>query len=340
MVGILLLDVAIAYFLDLLIGDPYRLPHPVRFIGWLVSRTEKILRRLAERDMEEPSADRVKIERRAGILLALFVIFSTFLLVLVVVKAALFIHPILFHAINIYFIYSALATKCLGDEAKKVFTVLKKNNLTAARRQLAMLVGRQTDKLTEKEIIRGVVETTAENTTDGIISPLFYALLGSFFGLGAPLVYAFKAISTLDSMVGYMNDRYINFGRASAKIDDAANYLPARFTGLIVPLGALLSGKNLKRSFQIMLRDRRNHKSPNCAYAEAAVAGALGIRIGGNNVYFGQVVEKPTIGDPDKQLEAQDITDTVKLMYVSSFLSLLVLGGVAAAIAGVLGVLM
>ncbi|MCR4436339.1 MAG: adenosylcobinamide-phosphate synthase CbiB [Clostridiales bacterium] len=334
MTAFLLADVLIAYTIDILIGDPYWMPHPVRFIGWLISKTEKGLRSLAEKDLEVPGADKAQVERRAGAILAFFVITVTFLLVGAIVWAAYLVSPILFHIANIYFIYSALATKCLGDEAGKVYDVLVKKDITAARERLAMLVGRQTDGLDEKEIIRGVVETTAENTTDGIISPLFYALIGSLFGMGAPLVYAFKAISTLDSMVGYMNEKYMNFGRVSAKIDDAANYLPARFTGLIIPVAAFFCGKNMKRSFYIMRRDRRNHKSPNCAYAEAAVAGALGIKIGGTNVYFGQVVEKPTIGDPDKELEPADIKDTVRLMYVASLLSLVVLGAAAAGVAG------
>lgn len=333
----LLLDVLIAYILDLIFGDPHWLPHPVRFIGWLISRTEKVLRKTVKNACEGKTCDTGKIERRAGAALTVFVVTVTFLLVLAIVGVSYLIHPVLFHAVNIYFIYSALATRCLAVEARKVYDVLDKNDIIAARKQLGMLVGRQTEGLSEKEIIRGVVETTAENTTDGIISPMIYAVIGSLFGLGAPLVYAFKAISTLDSMVGYMNDRYINFGRASAKLDDAANYIPARLTGILVPLGALLCGKSFSRSFRIMLRDRRNHKSPNCAYAEAAVAGALGIRIGGTNVYFGQAVVKPTIGDADKELEAGDITDTIKLMYATSMLALMLSGAAAIGVLALAG---
>jgi adenosylcobinamide-phosphate synthase len=169
-----------------------------------------------------------------------------------------------------------------------------------------------------------------ENTVDGIMSPIIYAVLGSVLGIGAPLVYAFKAVSTLDSMVGYMNEKYIDIGRFSAKTDDAANFLPARLSGLLIPLSAFLCGKSMKRSFLIMLRDRKNHKSPNCAYPEAAVAGALGIKLGGNNVYFGKVVEKPTIGDMEKELEAGDIPETIKMMYVSSLLTLILCAGIAA----------
>ncbi len=232
------------------------------------------------------------------------------------------VKPILFYVFNIYFIYTALAARCLGDESLKVYRILKSGDLDAARRQLAMLVGRQTENLNEKEIIRGAVETTAENTVDGIISPMVYAVLGSFFALGAPFAYAFKAINTLDSMVGYTNDKYINFGWASAKLDDLANFIPARISGLIIPIAALLCGKSFVKSFRIMRRDRRNHKSPNSAYPETAFAGALGIRLGGSSIYFGKVVVKPTIGDPDKELELKDISNAVRLMHTASLITL------------------
>lgn len=329
MLKLLLLDVFIAFILDLLFGDPYWFPHPVRFIGWLIKRTENFLRHRIERNPPADTEAKVRKERATGVFLMLFVVLATFMLVFIILKIAYLINPVFFHIINIYFIYSSLAVKCLADEAKKVYGKLRNGDIDESRKQLAMLVGRQTDGLSEKEIIRGVVETTAENTVDGIISPLIYAFIGSFFGLGAPLVYAFKAISTLDSMVGYMNEKYINLGRASAKTDDAANYIPARLSGVLIPLAALVCGKNLSGSFRIMLRDRRNHKSPNCAYPEAAVAGALGIRIGGTNIYFGQAVEKPTIGDESKELDKEDIIDTIRLMYAAAALTVLI-GGLAA----------
>lgn len=326
MEAVFILDVIIAYVLDLFFGDPYWFPHPVRFIGWLISRTEKVLRKLiADGKKLNPEIKAYK-ERIAGIVLALFVISVVFSVVYIVLQAAKAINPLLFRIINIYFIYSALATKCLADEALKVYNVLQKGDLNEARKRLSMLVGRQTKNLSEDEVIRGVVETTAENTVDGVISPLIYAFIGSLFGIGGPLVYAFKAISTLDSMVGYMNEKYVNFGRASAKIDDLANFIPARLAGLIIPFGAFLSGKSFTRSLIIMVRDRRNHKSPNSAYPEAAVAGALGVMIGGNNVYFGKIIEKPTIGDPIKELEAVDIHDTIRIVYASSLVTLFILG--------------
>ncbi|MCX7923571.1 MAG: adenosylcobinamide-phosphate synthase CbiB [Clostridia bacterium] len=329
MTYMLLLDVLIAYLIDLLIGDPHWLPHPVRFIGWLIKRVEKSLRLFIKNQsthkVEAMGAEVIRKqkditgeERKAGIILTAVVVLSIFLAVFIILKLAHLVHPAIFHLINIYLIYSAIATKCMAVESFKVFDSLKERDIYEARKRLAMLVGRETDGLDEKDIIRGVVETTAENTVDGVVSPLVYAIVGSLFGLGAPLVYAFKAISTLDSMVGYMNKKYINFGWASAKLDDVANYIPARLTGVMIPLSALLCGKDFSKSFSIMLRDRRNHKSPNCAYPEAAVAGALGIRLGGSNVYFGEIVEKPTIGDPERDLKINDITDTINIMYVTS----------------------
>ncbi|MCX8131200.1 MAG: adenosylcobinamide-phosphate synthase CbiB [Clostridia bacterium] len=319
----LLLDVAIAYVIDLIAGDPYWLPHPVRFIGWLIKHTEVCLRKRIEKTVKG-AVERRKAERRAGMALMLIVVASTFLIVLAIQELAAMLHPAAFHIVNIYFIYSALAAECLADEARKVYKVLKTGDMDESRKRLSMLVGRETKNLNRQEITRGVVETTAENTVDGVISPLIYAIAGSLFGVGAPVVYAFKAISTLDSMVGYMNDKYINLGMFSARTDDAANYLPARFSGILIPASALICGMSFSKSFSIMIRDRRNHKSPNCAYPEAAVAGALGIRIGGTNIYFGKAVEKPTIGDAERDISIEDIPRTILLMYVSSALTLII----------------
>lgn len=328
----LLADVFIACVLDLIFGDPYWLPHPIRFIGWLISKTEKLLRKHIAKKAPSSVDEKAKLERRAGLVLMLTVVAVSFLAVYVLLEVARAISPILFHILNIYFIYASLAARCLAVEAKKVYAAIKSGDIGLSRKQLAMLVGRQTENLGEKEIIRGVVETTAENTVDGILSPLLYAFIGSFAGIGAPLVYAFKAVSTLDSMVGYMNEKYINLGRVSAKTDDAANWIPARLSGIFIPLAALVCGKSFSGSFRIMLRDRRNHKSPNCAYPEAAVAGALGIRIGGTNIYFGQVIVKPTIGDARKELEADDIKDTIRLMYGAELLVMLAAAVVSAVV--------
>jgi len=315
----LFLDIIIAYIIDLIAGDPYWLPHPVRFIGWLAKKCEGFLRRFTNKAGREAAAGK---ERIAGGILMLAVVGVTFFAILLILKISNVIHPVLFHILNIYIIYTSLAAKCLANEARKVYEVLAAKDLPEARKRLSMLVGRQTEQLNCEEVARGVIETTAENTVDGVISPLFYVVAGSFFGLGAPLAYAFKAISTLDSMVGYMNEKYINFGRVSAKTDDAANYIPARLSGVLIPFAAFLCGFSGSKSFSIMVRDRHNHKSPNSAYPEAAFAGALGIRLGGTNVYFGKPVEKPTIGDADREICPQDIVKAIRLMHIASLLAL------------------
>ncbi|RCX17563.1 adenosylcobinamide-phosphate synthase [Anaerobacterium chartisolvens] len=328
----LLADVFIAYVLDLVFGDPHWLPHPVRGIGWLVKRLERVLREIISGGKAHSHKDMGRRERYAGLVLAVAAPLITLASVWAILGAAMLVSPWLFHAANIYFIYSSLAARCMANEAGRVYAVLAEGDIAGARRRLSMLVGRETKELSEPEVIRGAVETTAENTVDGVISPVIYAAVGSVFGIGAPLAYAFKAVSTLDSMVGYMNERYINFGRASAKADDAANYIPARLSGIIIPLAALLCGMDFRGSMRIMLRDRRNHKSPNCAYPEAAVAGALGVQIGGSNVYFGQTVEKPAIGDPRVLLRPSHIRDTIRLMYAASAITVAVALGAAAAV--------
>ncbi|HEX3043783.1 MAG TPA: adenosylcobinamide-phosphate synthase CbiB [Bacillota bacterium] len=315
-----IIDILAAYILDLAVGDPAWFPHPVRFIGFLINKTEKWLRPT----INFGSGKTEQKELTAGAVLTFFIVAVTFSFVYLFLAAAKQVNPVFYHVCNIYFIYTALASRCLANESIKVYRALKRNDITKARNLVGMLVSRDTQNLDQKQVIRAIVETTAENTVDGVIAPFFYIFLGSVFGLSAPLVYAFKAASTLDSMVGYKNERYLYFGRVSAKLDDAMNYLPARLSGVVIPLAAFCCGKRGNRSFQIMFRDRRNHQSPNCAYPEAAVAGALGIQLGGTNSYFGHPVEKPTIGDANKELELRDIPDTIKLMLVSSFLILTV----------------
>jgi adenosylcobinamide-phosphate synthase len=316
----LFIDILAAYILDAAVGDPAWLPHPVRLIGWLTGKAERRLWAIIPRG----AGPNEKKELVAGAVLAFGIVASAFIVIFLILAVAKQVHSVLFHAAHIYFLYSALAGRCLADESLRVYRSLKQNDIPEARRQIGMLVGRDTQNLDQEGIIRAVVETTAENTVDGILSPLFFIFLGSLSGLGAPLVYVFKAASTLDSMVGYMNERYLYLGRASAKLDDMLNYIPARLSGVLIPVAAFCCGKGFRRSFQTMLRDRRNHKSPNCAYPEAAVAGALGVQLGGTNIYFGQPVEKPTIGDALKGLDPRDIPETVKIMWMASFLALTV----------------
>lgn len=315
-----LMDFGLAIMIDMLIGDPYWLYHPVRAIGRLIQIVEALLRRLqgALHFHQQTDASQAVWERYFGVVLVVLTVGITATGIGLILKFAAAIHPILFHIINIYFLYSAFATRCLADEALKIHGLLIQKNLPAARDQVGMLVGRETGHLDEKEIIRAVVETTAENTVDGVISPLFYAVIGSCFGIAAPLVFACKAISTLDSMVGYKNDRYLYWGWASARLDDLVNYLPARLSGLLIPFSFLLMGKGFRNSFTIMRRDCRKHSSPNCAFPEAAVAGGLGVQLGGTNIYFGKPIQKPTLGDPVKNLANQDILQTVKMLYYTS----------------------
>lgn len=316
----LLVDYGFAVILDGLIGDPYWLYHPVRIIGRLIQTIEALLRRLQSKIHCRHYSQAIW-ERACGIILAVLTVGITYTGIWFLLKMGARIHPLLFHIMNIYFLYSALATRCLADEALKVHALLLQKNLPQAREQLGMLVGRETAHLDEKEVIRAVVETTAENTVDGVISPLFYIVMGSCLGIAAPLAFAFKAISTLDSMVGYKNETYLHWGWASARLDDLANFLPARLSGLLIPFSFLLMGKGFRNSFTIMRRDRRNHTSPNCAFPEAAVAGGLGVQLGGTNRYFGKWVQKPVIGDPARDLVNHDIVQTVKMLYYTSALT-------------------
>jgi adenosylcobinamide-phosphate synthase len=242
----------------------------------------------------------------------------TYLVTYLIVKLSSFI-PGGFLIANSILIYTTLATKCLKDEAIKIYKVLKSGDIEKSRIQLSYIVGRDTTSLDGGEIIRATVETVAENTVDGIIAPMFYAFIG-----GAPLAMAYKAINTLDSTVGYKNEKYMNLGFASAKIDDIANYIPARISVLLMTIGSLILGYDYKRCFKISIRDRKNHKSPNCAYSEGAVAGALGVQLGGTNIYFGKEVYKPTIGDKIRKIEIEDIVRTNKIMYATSITSIVI----------------
>lgn len=304
-----ILSIYTGYALDLIIGDPYSLPHPVRFIGKLISFVEKQIRKIITSD---------KGLKIAGFLLWFVVVGVTLGSTSVVLRLFQF-NKVAYFLVNSILIYTTLATKCLKDESEKIYKVLKTGDLEKSRIQLSYIVGRDTTNLSEKEIVRATVETVAENTVDGIIAPLFYGFIG-----GAPLAMAYKAINTLDSTVGYKNDKYYYLGFASAKIDDIANYIPARLGVILLSLGSLFVGFNFKDALKIGIRDRKNHKSPNCAFSEGAVAGALGIQLGGTNVYFGQEVYKPTIGDKKREIEIEDIVRTNKIMYSSSIISIII----------------
>ena len=304
-----LLSIYTGYALDLIIGDPYSFPHPVRYIGKLISIVEKQIRKITSSD---------KGLKIAGFFLWFIVVGATFGITTLVLQLFKF-NKLAYFIVNTILIYTTLATKCLKDESVKIYKVLKTGDLDKSRIQLSYIVGRDTTNLNEKEIVRATVETVAENTVDGIIAPLFYGFIG-----GAPLAMAYKAVNTLDSTVGYKNDKYYYLGFASAKIDDIANYIPARLGVILLSLGSLFAGFNFKNALKIGIRDRKNHKSPNCAFSEGAVAGALGIQLGGTNVYFGKEVYKPTIGDKTREIEIEDIVRTNKIMYSSSIISIII----------------
>lgn len=305
-----ILIMILGYVMDLVFGDPYWFPHPVRFIGKLISKTEKFIRKHAK------SEESLKYW---GILMWLVPVVTTAIVTALIVKIANF-NKYVEIFVSAFIIYTTLSTKCLKDEATKIYNVLETGDIKKSRVQLSYIVGRDTTNLSQSEIIRATVETVAENTVDGTISPMFYGFL---FGPVGAMTY--KAINTLDSMVGYKNDKYLNLGCVSAKLDDVANFIPVRLTAIFMPLGAFLCGMNGANSFKIAIRDRKNHKSPNCAFAEGAAAGAIGVQLGGTNIYFGKEVYKPTIGDKKRELENYDIVRMNKLMYATTANALLIL---------------
>ncbi|AIS51519.1 cobalamin biosynthesis protein CobD [Thermoanaerobacter kivui] len=304
------MEVVLAYILDLLIGDPEGYPHPVRIIGRMISSVESILRKYAKSG---------KVLKIAGFILCGFTVSVAFVTTYALLYIAGLISLYLKYALNVLIIYTCLATKDLGKAAGKVYEELSKDDIVEARKKLSLIVSRDTERLDIEGISRGAIETVAENISDGIIAPMFYAFIG-----GAPLAIFYKAASTLDSMVGYKNEKYIDLGFASAKLDDILNFIPARITGFLIAVSAFLMGYDCKNSWRIFLRDRLKHQSPNSAHGEAAVAGALNIQLGGLNYYFGKPEIKPTIGDRKEKITPQHIKDSIKIMYMTSFLGLIV----------------
>ena len=302
---------AAGFLLDLLLGDPEWLYHPVRLIGKLVSSLEKRLR-----------AKGGDLRRSAVLLTAVTVLVTMAAAAGITAALSLWGKWPLFIGTAVMD-WMGIAAGCMAKEAFGVEKALERG-LPEARRQVARIVGRDTQSLTEEEVVKATVETVAENTTDGVVSPLLYAFLG-----GPVLLWGFKAASTLDSMVGYMDEKYRDIGWSSAKLDDLLNYVPARLTACLMVLSAFLTGLDGRNSLRIVRRDHANHTSPNCAWSEAAAAGALHIRLGGTHTYFGKPVEKPAIGDDDRPARREDIRASVKLLLASSVLaaSLLALAG-------------
>ena len=315
----ILLAVFLGFLLDLCFGDPRWLPHPVVWIGKLISLLERALRRLF------PATGNG--ERAAGAVLVLFVLAVTggvgFGLPYLLAR----IHPGLGFALQVFWCYQIPAARCLCAEAGKVRRALAADDLAGARAAVSGLVGRDTDRLDSQGVARAAVETVAENTTDGVVAPLVYLMLG---GAGLGLLY--KAVNTMDSMVGYRNDRYRCFGTAAARLDDRCNYLPARLTALLMVAAAFLIGLDAPHAFRIWRRDRRKHQSPNSAQTESVCAGALGVELAGDASYFGRLHHKPVIGDALRPITAQDIDRACRLMLATGILSLLLLGAVRALI--------
>jgi adenosylcobinamide-phosphate synthase len=297
------------FVLDMLFGDPPRFPHVVRLMGRLIAALEKHLRPLF------PASARG--EMAGGVLLAGIVSMLCagvpMLLLFLAYRECL---PLGF-LLESFLCYQLLAMGSLRAESMKVCRSLRRNDVAAARREVAMIVGRDTAALDRDGITRAAVETVAENTADGSIAPLFYLMLG-----GAVLGCFYKAVNTMDSMIAYKNERYLYFGRAAAKMDDLLNYLPSRLCAGLMIVAACLSGHDVGRAFRIWRRDRRRHASPNSAQTESVCAGALGIRLAGPASYFGKMCDKPTLGDDTRPIEPEDIVRANRLLYVSSLLML------------------
>ncbi len=307
---ILVIKIWIAYVLDLIFGDPQNIIHPVQVIGKMISSGEKSL-------LEKKYKSDRKYKFFAGMILNITVISLTYGITYLIRRTSE--NSIILTVAEIYLMYTVFSINSLAREGNRVYNILKEGNIERARKDLSYLVSRDTGTMDEKMIIRSTMETISENTVDGIVAPMMYMFLG-----GLPLSMTYKAINTFDSMVGYKNEKYMDFGKFSAKLDDVANFIPARVTGILIVISAMILGYDYKNSLKIFIRDRKNHSSPNSGHAEAGVAGALGVQFGGRVSYFGKEVDKPVIGDKIKDFELEDIKKNIKIMYAASFLSLVV----------------
>ncbi len=306
----LLAAIVAGFLLDLLLGDPHWLPHPICLIGNFISFLEKRMRRLFGANHQSLLA--------GGALMVVIVLLASFMLPLLILYAAELVSPRLARCVQVLKLYQNFATKCFRAESMKVYHALKNNDLEDARLKLSWIVGRDTQKLTETEVAKAAVETVAENTSDGVIAPMLYMFIG-----GAPLAFLYKAINTMDSMVGYKNDKYRYFGRCAARLDDLANLLPARISGLSMVAAAFCLRLNAVQAWNIFWRDRYNNLSANSAMTESAAAGALNIQLGGGHYYFGQWVYKKTIGDDNRPVCPDDIVAANNLLYMTALIDIL-----------------
>ena len=303
------------FVLDLLIGDPHFIPHPVRLIGSLISFCDKRLNCDAGYNISEKKLNLIKYKR--GMLLVFTVIFATFAISVIIIVAA--------YSINLYagviaeavMTWQILATKCLRVESMRVYDALRTDGVDAGRRAVSMIVGRDTSVLDAAGVTRAAVETIAENTSDGVIAPMLYTAIG-----GPVLGFVYKAVNTMDSMLGYKNDKYMYFGRFAARLDDVVNFIPARISAYLMIAAAFIGGRQFdgKNAYHIFKRDRFNHASPNSAQTESVCAGALRVQLAGDAVYFGKLVKKKYIGDGLREIEYEDIKRANRLMYITAFL--------------------
>lgn len=314
------LPLAIGFVLDMILGDPYSLPHPIRLIGRLIAALEKAMRkRFPEK------------ERLGGTLTAVIVLLLSTGVPLGILIACFNVNVWLGAAVEGFFCYYLLAAKCLKKESMKVYRAIEEKDVEKARQAVSMIVGRDTKPLDEKGIVKAAVETVAENTSDGVTAPMFYIMLG-----GAAAGFFYKAANTMDSMIGYKNDKYINFGRFAARLDDVLNFIPSRLTALLMILSAYMLGYDGKNAMKIWRRDRFNHASPNSAQTEAVCAGALDVMLAGDAYYFGKLLKKKTIGDDIRPVENRDIVRANRLMYCSAALMLIIAAAVRITVFGVL----
>lgn len=303
------------FVLDLLIGDPHFIPHPVRLIGSLISFCDKRLNCDAGYNISEKKLNLIKYKR--GMLLVFTVIFATFAISVIIIVAE--------YSINLYagviaeavMTWQILATKCLRVESMRVYDALRTDGVDAGRRAVSMIVGRDTSVLDAVGVTRAAVETIAENTSDGVIAPMLYTAIG-----GPVLGFVYKAVNTMDSMLGYKNDKYMYFGRFAARLDDVVNFIPARISAYLMIAAAFIGGRQFdgKNAYRIFKRDRFNHASPNSAQTESVCAGALRVQLAGDAVYFGKLVKKKYIGDGLREIEYEDIKRANRLMYITAFL--------------------
>ena len=305
-----LLALTLGFVLDRIFGDPRKLYHPVRAVGLLISFLEKGFRRVFPKSQGG--------ELAAGVFFGISVVLVSTAVPGVLLWLAYRISPWCTFGLAVFWDYQLLAAKSLKTESMKVREALAAGDLAAGRRAVSMIVGRDTENLTEEGVAKAAVETVAENTSDGVTAPLLYLALG-----GPVLGFFYKSVNTLDSMVGYKNEKYLYFGRFSAKMDDVLNWIPARVSGLLMVLASPLAGLSMGGAFRIFRRDRRNHASPNSAHTEAAAAGALGVQLAGDAWYFGKLYQKPSMGDPIRPVEYEDIKRVNRLMYRTSELALL-----------------